>query len=107
MKAVQKGDELFRHTFIPRAPRRSKPASRRAGVIDVMAFLGRAFRVDPKTKTLSRFFCLQAKAAQLAWGIKDHMVGILKDLIHFIVSVGAGKDMDLSLGHLSRPRRAS
>ena len=67
-----------------------------AGIIQGMAGLGGALRVDAETDLLAGCPCLRSETLHLGGGVEDDMVGIPQQLLPFVLPVGRGEDMDLS-----------
>ena len=104
MQAVQQGYQLRGHFLIPHRSGGAQPASRSAGIIDGMAFLSGAFRIDPQTNTFSMLFRFRSKLFQLSGGIKDDMIRISKQLVKFLLTISAAENMDFFPRHLFLPQ---
>ena len=91
---------VLRHGGIPCCAGRTKAAAGRAGVVDRVAVLRGAFRVDAQPYAFARRLDLCTEFCQLCRGVKDDMVGIAQQLVHLVRAVGGAKDMHLTAGHL-------
>ena len=56
----------------------AQPGAGGAGVIDGVALLGGALRVDPQADRFARILCPLTILAQLVGGVKDKVVGVLQ-----------------------------
>ena len=91
---------VLRNSGIPCCAGRTKAAAGRAGVVDRVAVLRGAFWVDAQPYALTGCLGLGAEARQLRRGVKDDMVGIAQQLVHFVRTVGGAEYMDFFTGHL-------
>ena len=91
---------VLRHGGIPCCAGRTKAAAGRAGVVDRVAVLRGAFRVDAQPYAFARSLDLCTEFCQLCRGVKDDMVGIAQQLVHLVRAVGGAEYMDFFAGHL-------
>ena len=74
VQAVQQGQQAL----VEISQGSAQPGAGGAGVIDGVALLGGALRVDPQADRFARILCPLAVLAQLVGGIKDKVVGVLQ-----------------------------
>ena len=86
------------HSGVPLGTGGAQAAAGGAGVVDRMAFLGRAFRVDAQTDALARRFGCRAESGQLAGRVEDDVVGVVQQLVECVGSVGGAEHMVLLVG---------
>ena len=102
MESVQQAGQLFRHFPVPCFPRHAQAASLRAGIIDVMPFLGGAFRVDPQADAFPAFLRSRPELLQLPHGIEHNMVRVPQQLPELILPVSGAENMHLFPRHFLR-----
>ena len=101
MKTIQQIQKLriFPNCFVPLLSCCAHTASRCTGIINLMAFLSRTFRIDPKSHTLSSFLCSQSKPKELRRRIKHNMICITKQFFKFICPITGTEYMDFFSRH--------
>ena len=104
MQAIQQIGQrgVRRYCGVPLGAGGAKAAAGGAGVINSVAVLGGAFRVDAQPHAFACRFCGRAELCQLGGGVKDDMVRVLHQFIHFVRTVGRAEHMDFLAGHLFR-----
>ena len=72
-----------------------QPGTGGTGVVNGVALLGGALRVDPKPHLLSRFLGPLSKLPKLAGGVEHKVVRVGEQLVQLLLPVGRGKHVDL------------
>ena len=93
MNAVQKRESIGRHVTVPDFARDAQAAAPGARIVDLVALLRGAFRVDAKAHALAARLRLSAELPELAYRVKHDVVSVLKQLIKFVVAVRSAEDM--------------
>ena len=95
MQAVQQGGEagLLGHGGIPLGTGSAQAAARRAGVVNFVALLSGALRVDAQAYALTRGLGGRTEFCQLTGRVEDDVVCILEQLIKLIGPVGGAENM--------------
>ena len=101
MNTIQQIQKLriFPNCFIPLSSCCTHTASRCTGIINLMTFLGRTFRIDPKSHTLSCFLCHQSKPKKLRRRIKHNVICITKQFFKFICPIAGAEYVDFLSRH--------
>ena len=104
MQAVQQRGQcrVSRHGGIPLRAGCAQATAGGTGVINRVAVLRRALRVDTQAHALPRCFGRGAELCQLCRRVEDDMVGILQQFFHFVRAVGRAEDMNFFAGHFLR-----
>ena len=102
VQAVQQSGEarLLCQRGVPLGAGGAETAARGAGVIDGMALLRGALRVDAQTDALARRLCRRAELCQLGRGVEHDVVGVMQQLVELVHPVGGAEDVVLLLGQL-------
>ena len=91
MQSVQHGQDALVKIGLGGA----QPGTGSAGVIDGVALLRGALRVDAQADGLPRSLCLGTEFLHLQGGVKHDVVGISENLIELLRPVGGGEHMGL------------
>ena len=102
VQTIQQGGQLRRclHGGIPLGAGSAKAAAGGAGVVDGVAFLRRALRVDAQANALACRLCRRAERRQLPGRVEHDMVRILQQFCKLILPVGGAEHMVLLVRQL-------
>ncbi len=100
MQAIQKPGQFSVHLPLPLRSCRPESAARRTGVVDPVTLLSGTLRIDTESHAFPRRFGGRSKLCQLSGRIEHDVIGIPKQLLHFILPIGGAEDMNLFAGHL-------
>ena len=95
MQAVQQGGQLrvLLHSGVPLGAGGAKAAARGAGVVDLMAVLRGALRIDAQAHAFACRLCRRAELCQLAGRVEHDVVGVLQQLRELVRPVGRAEHM--------------
>ena len=89
--------DLLRRSGIPLGAGGAETAARGAGVVNCMAFLRGALRVDAQTDAFTRRLCRWAELCQLAGRVEHDVVRVVQQLGELVCPVGGAEHMILFL----------